>query len=304
MPVTIGQIDNALRVVMPKILETEYGTLDFLNLFVPEDSMRMPGVGTIDYYRATGAGTFRVMADYATTAPKVDVWMTKITYDTEYFNSGFDITLKETDSQAFAASNNQPIVENLVERKTKAIDRAYQELQNRILSDGLKGKRLYGLLTHPDVPRAVMPYRFGLTTTAGDNIGLASYISMLAPDRTLGNERPGTLVLPPAMQNELGQQIVSTGGSTSTMKFIKENNTHIKEVTNSYNLLGKGPNGGDLGLLYSRNEESLISIVPKGLTRGLPQDRGHNTEVLFHCQLGGVHFHRPLSATILEFPAA
>jgi hypothetical protein len=285
MPVTIGQIDNALRVVMPKILETEYGTLDFLNLFVPEDSMRMPGVGTIDYYRATGAGTFRVMADYATTAPKVDVWMTKITYDTEYFNSGFDITLKETDSQAFAASNNQPIVENLVERKTKAIDRAYQELQNRILSDGLKGKRLYGLLTHPDVPRAVMPYRFGLTTTAGDNIGLASYISMLAPDRTLGNERPGTLVLPPAMQNELGQQIVSTGGSTSTMKFIKENNTHIKEVTNSYNLLGKGPNGGDLGLLYSRNEESLISIVPKGLTRGLPQDR-------------------PLSATILEFPAA
>jgi hypothetical protein len=302
--IALGQVDQALQLVMPDLLQTEYGSYDFLEKFVPESPRRAAGAQTVRYYRMTRTGMFRLMANYSTVAPKVNVYMVPITYDAAYYDNGFDITLQERDAQEFAASNNQPLVVDLVREKTTAVTEAWAEHKDKIYAEGQRGKRMYGMLTHPDVPRTTLLTRLGLTATAADNIGTIAYISSLASERTRGRERSSTLILPPKMLADLGQQVVGASGETSTLKFILENNPYIDEIDSSYSLVGRGPNGGDLAICYDRNESKVVGIIPKELTRENPQEHGHNIQTLFHGQCAGVHFLRPMSATIVEFPAA
>lgn len=302
MPITVGQVEDALRQVMPDVIRTEYGSYDFAEKLVPMSPRRSPGVGTMRYYRMSRAGVFRLMADYSTVAPKVNIYMTAVDYDAAYYDIGMDITLKERDAQAFAASNNQPMVVDIVQEKVNAINEAWVELKDKIFATGQKGKRLYGLLTHPDVPRMIMAEKFGLATSVGNNIAMAETIGGAASDRTRGRERSSTLILPPKQLRELGQQLVGTSGSVSTLQWILQNNPSIDEIDMSYSLVGAGPNGGDIAICYDRNPAKVVGIVPKDLTRENPQELGHNIQTLFHGQIAGVHYLRPLSGTIIEFP--
>jgi hypothetical protein len=304
MPITLGQVEDALRQTMPDVISTDYGSYDFAEKFIPMSPRRAAGVQTMRYYRITRTGAFRLMADYSTVAPKVNLYMVPIDYDAAYYDIGMDITLQERDAQSFAASNNQPMVVDIVSQKLQAINEAWVELKDRIFSLGQRGKRLYGILNHPDVPRMVMSTRLALGTLPGDNIAMIEAITGGASDRTRGRERSSTLILPPKMLRELGQQLVGTSGSVSTLKWVLENNPNIDEIDSSYSLVGAGPSGGDLAICYNRDESKVVGVVPKELTREAPQESGHNIQTLFHGQVAGVHFLRPFSATIVEFPAA
>jgi hypothetical protein len=159
--------------------------------------------------------------------------------------------------------------------------------------------------THPDVPRYVAPYRLGLSRTADENLALLAVFAKQIRANTAQKEIPTTLLLPDSMIQELSLQKVGDAGNTSTLQFFLDNNAYITEVDTTPELDTAGPSGTPIAQAYRRDPRKVKTLVPKKKTQiGPIQFVAGEYRVDFDAQLGGVHFRRPYSSLIMEFPAA
>lgn len=305
MPTALGQIEQALTYVSPEIDDTEFEDKDWYNKFVPMDSRRMPGVQQIEYYRITRTGRWTLLGDYANIVESTNVYAQKITYDAATFGQKVEYSRQEKQAIEFAGSNGLQIAIDTIKEKLTANKESWVELVDRILSRGQLGKRTYGMLTHPDVPRYAAPTRITQVSDPDDDVQMLFAMVNSIPNSTKGKERPNTAIFDAVTYQILSQKKYSDDAKVTVMDYFLKNNGMVSSVDMSYDMVGAGPNNGDLALIYNRDPRKVVGIIPEDRTQvGQPQDTDYRTEIYFAGQVAGVHYRRPFSARIIEFPAA
>lgn len=300
----LGIIRDALRYTMQEVVFDDFEPLDFLDKFVPMDNRRMPGVREIEYWRATRTGVYTRLGENANDVGTSDVHLRPVTYEAESFGAKIRYSSQEIDKIRFAQSNSQSrIAIDIAQEKLRADEQAWRELLNRVFANGVQGKRAFGLLNHPDVPRRIAPYAIGASQTPENNTAFLFSCVNAVGQISRGVHKPRQLILPETRFNELKQQRYSDDGSMTSLGYFLENNGPVEAIEGSYNLEGIGPNGGDLAILYTRSPDNLVGVVPKDRTQfGPVQYSNFEVQTFFDGAVSGVHWKKPLSGMIIELP--
>lgn len=298
---TVGMIQNALRYLIPQLERTEYPAYKFYEQFIPIDPRQMPGVETITYQRITHYGIWVPLASNSNTVEKSDFTLEPVTYNTEYFQASFSYSQVELDRVAFANANQaNGIILNLTEEKYNAVLESYKQLVDDIFLNGRPNNNMFGILTHPDVPRQVAAAPISFNASPDGNLAILNRAVTSIVTNSKEVETPDTLILPTSRFNILTQQRIGGDSDTTVLEHFLRTSPYIRSIDSSPRLEDNGFNGTSSMITYRRDKSKLCGIIPKPLTALPPQPVGQGFDVYCHAQMGGVHIKRPASVLITE----
>lgn len=310
---TIGVISGALESISPVLDVTEFPEYQFANgsSLIPSGGTPgggvMPGVDTITYYRMTHIGVWEAISAYQTAIAKSDIRMEiPVTYGTEYYGTHIEYSSQELDRISAANElNRMPFSISLVKEKMAAVNEGYLQLQNRINSFGNTKKNIFGLLNHPDIPRMVAPRTISWANTPQENIQVLDMGVNQILKMTKKVEKPDTLLMDQDSLRILMMQTMNNNTTTAVLTHWLNTNGHVKDIETTPQNETAGSLGQPAWLYYTRSPRKIIPVMPKPMTQiGPPQPEKFAWKVYFDAQVGGVHYRRPFSALLLEFPVA
>jgi hypothetical protein len=211
----IGLIQQALTYYDPSLDRTEFSEYKYAQdgVFLTRSaSGNVPGIDAITRQRATAIGQWKLASDYVTNLEAIDFTLTSVTYGAKYFQAKTRWSSQELDRMNAARTiGNSGVLVDIINEKMMAVDETYMQLVNRINALGLPALNIYGLHTHPDIPRLTSPYPLGLAQSASNNLAVLALFSATIRRNTSQKESPDTLLLPSDVISDLSLQVVSTG---------------------------------------------------------------------------------------------
>lgn len=299
-----GLLAQALTYYDPNLLREEYTQFKYAdpNLLIPENPMQQPGLDTIEKQWIRRVGAWKMVGAASKNYEPIDIDMRSVRYGTKYFGAFIHYSSQDLDRMAAARSLNQVgVIVDLVREKMRAVTEAFDQLKNEMNSLGLPALGLYGIHTHPNIPRKNAAYQMGLNKTAEQNIAIlndiTNTIQRLSNQATFAN----TMIMPNGLLNDLSIQLIGTSGTKSVIQWWLENNRFIKNIEFTKEVDTAGTGGTSIIHAYRREPGRLESMIPKRMTQlAPPQFNAGRWEVHFDAQVAGVHVNRPLDHLILE----
>lgn len=298
----LGQIEQALNYISPKLITTDYGPNKFAipDGIIPwQETTDMIGVNTITRYRITHVGAWQLTSEGRTNRPKADYYLTPVQYKSHYFDDSFSYSSQDLDAQAFASQNYPRMVFDTALLKRQSLELGYIQMINRCFSVGIPEIGIFGLLNHPDCHRIEAPYPISRSATPDQNNFLLNLGAQTIETATNYEYTPNTLLIPKSRERILKNQLFGTSGDVSVLKFyLRENEKMSIEVAPE--LETAGPGGTPMAVFYERSPEVLEGIVPKPMTQvGGPVQKGTQWEVNFDAAVSGVHISKPNRVLIM-----
>jgi hypothetical protein len=300
-----GMPKGSAQYLSPEIQRQEFPEYFFADRGIPADPLKAAGAQEITYQRVTYIGQMRSSRSYGNNgAGKVDASFIPVTYGNKRFSGFFEVTDEEIDRLEYMQKVYDTLGQiNLIQEKRNAGMMAWMQTQNSMFGAGDPLKGCYGMFTHPDVPRIQLGVTLGNGRTADENLATLTLMERSIDKRTNGVERPTTLLLATTAFHDLKNQYF-TATNESVLKRFYDNSPSVKEIERVPELNGAGPNGEDLAIMYTRNPNKVVRVIPKDITFKAPIQSDEGYRVNFHGEISGVHFKRPYSAVVLEYPAA
>lgn len=297
----LGILKEQLTYYDPRVAEDEFQDYDYADPagLVPHNPAEMPGLEIIKKRFMTRIGQWQLMGDRATTLDPIDVTQRDVTYGSKTFGAKIEYTPQELRKITFAQANgNYAPVADLISQKMSAVQETYKKLINEVNSLGFPALGVYGLHTHPNLPRAVSPYLLGSARTADENIAVLTLMVnlILENSRQVRAAAPDTLVMPIGLAQELSLQTRSTSSDISTLQFFLKNNKYIKGIEST-------PECTTFIHAYKRDASRLEAMIPMRMKQEMPITADAASGVYttrFACEVSGVHVTRPYDHLILE----
>lgn len=299
----LGLVNASLQYVMPEIDRKAYPEKRFTDRFVPLNPLQAPGVQDLVRQRVSYAGAWELSADYATNIPMVDAYFSTVTYIAKYWRAGIRYSQQELDRLAMANRNNSFNVD-ITREKLMALEESYAQLRNRLFALGEASIGTFGLLNHPDVPRLTSADRLGFGLSPEANLALLNEGERSVAIRTNAVETVDTLILPIDTYYELNQQRFTNSTDMTVLQHFLNTSPTITNIDWAPENTGAGTGGTDVALFYRRDQSRVEGLTPKNYTLGEPQMVDDQVKMFAHAQISGVHYRRPFSAVLLEFPGA
>ncbi|MGC8710963.1 MAG: major capsid family protein [Leptodesmis sp.] len=300
---SVGVINEALRYVIPELDRTEFEEYKYAdpNRLLPRNPLVAPGVDTLVRQRVTAIGQWKLAADYATNVESIDYAIDRVTYTAKYFRAHIEYSQEELDRMQFTQQYVPNAAVNITQEKMLAVAETYQQLLNRMFSVGLPQIGIFGLHTHPDVPRMTAPHTLSSTNTAAQNLAVLKLFNQVIRANTAQREYADTLLLPDSVIFDLSMQVVSSAGTTSVLQYFLDNDPYIEYIETTPELDTAGPGGTRIAQAYRRDPNKVDTMVAKPMTQlGPVQFVAGKYRVDFDAQVSGVHFRRPYSSLIME----
>lgn len=285
--------------------DVQYPELTALNLF-PISSEADAGAETVTYYTYDKTGLAKVIDNYSTDLPRVDVTGKPSIARVKSLGDSYGYSAQEMRASRLAGKS-------LDSRKAEAARYQIDNLNNRIAWAGDEATGLMGVLSEgQNVPL----YAIG----AGSESGKTSWLEKTADEiladvngmqkqvakATKNVERPDTLCLP----SDVFMHISTTRLPDSTMTirtFILENAPYIKNIVSAAELdadsVGTNPyaaedGGQGVAFLFKNDIKKMSLENPMAFYQYPVQPKGLEVEVPCEARTAGVIFYYPLSALI------
>jgi hypothetical protein len=299
----VGVINEALRYVIPELDRTEFEEYKYADpdRLLPRNPLTAPGVDTLVRQRVTAIGQWKLAADYATNVESIDFAIDRVTYTAKYFRAHIEYSQEELDRMQFVQQYMPNAAINITQEKMLAVQETYMQLLNKMFSAGLPSVGIFGLHSHPDIPRLTAPNTLSSTNTAAQNLAVLKLFNQTIRANTAQREYADTLLLPDAVIFDLSMQVVSTAGNVSVLQYFLDNDPYIQYIETAPELDTAGPGGTRIAQAYKRDPNKVDTMIAKPMTQiGGVQFIAGNYRVDFDAQVSGVHFRRPYSSLIME----
>lgn len=268
-------------------------------LLFPVDFSSNAGAETITYEQHDQVGIAKIISNYADDLPRADVKGKEFTSRVRTIASSYGYNYDEIQAAKMAG---RP----LKERKANAAKRANMVLENKIAFFGDATHNIQGFLDNPNLPEV---------TLAADGAGSATtFVSKTAiqiirdvtslftavHDNSKGIEVASTLMLPVNQLNLMANKIIDNANGMSVMKWIMENNPHIKDMIWVNEMKGSGAGGTDKMVAYRRDPDALTMEIPSEFKQLPVQEKNLEFKVPVHQRFGGVLVYYPLSVAFAD----
>jgi len=274
---------------------------------IPVSTDAGPGAETITYFQYDSVGVAKIISNYGTDTPRIDLVGKKFTSDIKGVADSYGYSIQDVRAARMAG---KPLEQRKANAARKAID---QEI-NRIAYFGDAANGLNGLFTHPNVTAYVLPTDGVLNGAVAGTAAATKFVNK-TPDQVLrdlngmvdgivsltkGVETPNTMLITHKTNGDLTSRPRATTSDTTILAFFLANNPYIKNVEVVPEAQGAGTGGTDLIVMYNKNPDKLTLEIPQMFEQFPPQLEGLETVVICHARCGGVIIYYPLSVIKAE----
>lgn len=302
---TIGAtafFNRELESVKARTYDTKFPELSAANGEIFDiDTSAGPGAEVISYKQFTETGIAKIIANYADDLPLVNIAGKEFFQKVKGIGTAYAWTLQEIRAAVMAGRS-------LADRLARTARRANDTLVNRIAYLGDAESGLYGILSHPNIPRHELE-------DDGDASGTSFASKVDTPDKILrdlnemesvivdttnGVERPDTLLMPVAQYQLIATTPRADNSDTTILEFFLKAAIGIKKVIPVHELKGAGEGGTDVMVAYKKSPEHITLEIPQPFEQLPVQEDNLSFKVPCHSRCAGLIVHYPLSALIAE----
>lgn len=282
-----------LDFVRARIYEKKYPSMKG-SLLVPVRSDTPDWAETITTRMYDQVGMAKIISNYADDLPRQDVRAVESSTRVRDVGAAYGYSINDIRASRAAGTG-------LPQQRATVARRSVEEKLNRIVLRGDPDYRLFGLLTHPNLPQVVLPNgNWSAAGTTGDQIlEDLDYLWQALQDQSLGMHTPNTLAMSPsAHAAATNKRLADSNGAVAMQWFLaKHPGLTVLEV---YEAKNAGPTNKDIILLYERSEENLGHDLVSPFEQLPVQAR--NLEFVVNClaRTGGVQIEYPLAFAMAE----
>lgn len=279
-----------------------YPEFNALKLF-PVTSEVDIGAESITFYSYDKTGMAKIIQNYATDLPRVDLKGKPTTVPVKSIGASYGYSVQEMRASRMAGKS-------LDIRKGDAAKYVIDRAINQIAWAGDEETGLIGVLSPTnDIPLFTLPTNAAGTSTKFvdktpqeclDNVkAILSYVDVL----TKGVETPDTLALPADSYNYLAHTPRSDQSDYSILKWILENMTELKSIVKVPELNADSYitpySGFGVGFLYKKDEMKFSIENPLPFYQHPIQPKGLEFEVPCEARTAGAIIYYPLAQLII-----
>lgn len=283
---------NELEHVKAKTYDVVYPELK-ARMVIPVSFEAHPGAETISYQQFDAVGVAKIIANYATDLPRVDLLGKKFTANVRSLGDSYGYSVQDIRAARMAGKS-------LETRKANAAKRAIMALEDLIAAQGDSDHGLVGFVNHPNITDVAIP---------ADGTGSSALWSAKTPDlilrdvnllvsevhdATQGAESPNTLILPHKQYTDIKTRRL-TDTSMTIHDFLLNSSEYITEIMPWHRLKAAGAGSTDQMMVYDKNPDKITMEVPQDFEQFPVQERGLEYVVPCHARFGGVILYYPLS---------
>lgn len=279
-----------LKYVQARVFEVQHKTLKALQILTVNNDAPT-GSETIEYRYFDGVGVAKIVADYATDFPRVDVYGKAKTAKVRSVGDSYGYSIKEIRRAQMTGTR-------LEQRRAMYARRAIDEILDSIAWKGDDEYGLQGLINYPGiteytVANGVSGSKTWSSKTAREKIKDVTGLLSSVVELTNGKAFCDTLILPISQFNLIAYEPLGDEGSKTTLQFIKENFPNLTLVDWVAELKGAGEGGTDRMMAFNRSADKVDFQMPQLFEQFPPQQKGLEFVVLCHAETAG---------TIVYFP--
>jgi len=274
---------------------------------IPFSSEAGSGAETITYQQYEEVGQAKIISNYATDLPRVDLKGKEFPAKVKSIGASYGYSIQDIRAARMAGKS-------LEQRKANAVRKANDTEVNRIAYFGDEEHGLIGLLTHPNIPKYVLPADGtlnGVVAGTADSIKfvnktpaqvLRDLNGMVAKqlELTQNVERPDTLLLDHETNSDIGTRARSDNSDTTILEFFLKKNPWIKNVEVIPELKGAGTGGTNIVMMYRKSKEKLTLELPQPFEQFPPQAQNLEFVIPCHSRCAGVIIYYPYSIIMAE----
>lgn len=284
-----------LDAVKAKAYDKQYPELSALTFF-PKTSEAPEGAETVTFYGYDITGMAKIINNYATDLPRVDVHGEAQTAFVKSAGASYGFNVQEMRA---AKMTGKP----LDARKGAAARRAVDQIINKIAFAGDKEHGLVGIFSEGNnIPVYTLKNVDGHTEwsykTADQILDDINGMQKFVDKVTMSVERPDTLALPSYIFMDLATRRLPDTGTT-ILSFIKEHAPYIKNFESMAELqdtaVGVNTSGKNVAFLYTKNPEKFSLEIPMPFMQYPVQVKNLETEVPCEARTAGLMIYYPLS---------
>jgi hypothetical protein len=261
---------------------------------VPVSTEAGPAATLITFRRYTGVGFAKIISNYATDFPRVDVFGEEDSVKVHSIGDSYGYNIMEIREAAMTPGKNLEL------RRATTARRAHDEKINDLALNGDAEYKIMGILKYPGLTEATLP---------ADGTGGSTHWKDKSEDQilrdiniltdavilpTYGREVPDTLLLPMSVYNHLANKRLGDN-QTTLLKYIMDNNPVIKKIDWLNELSGVGEGGLDRALIGKFDAEHITLELPQPFEQFDPIQHGMEYTIPCHSRCAGVIVYFPLA---------
>lgn len=284
--------DRELVSIKSKTYDAKLAELKGLSL-IPISTDAGSGANEIVYRRYRGVGFAKIIADYAKDFPRVDVFGEEASVKVKGIGDSYGYSIPEIRASQRAGKN-------LDTRRATTARRAHNEMMNKMAlkSDPVNGTN--GLIDYAGISEVTLQAdgTGSSKTWASKDVDKilrdinAMVDAVMVP--TSGREIPDTLLLPLSQYNDLANRRLPNTDKT-LIRYILDNNPHIKRIEWLTELKGAGASGTDRAMVGKFDEDHITLEIPQPFEQFDAQQEGMEFTIPCHSECAGTIIYYPLA---------
>lgn len=260
---------------------------------IPISAEADTGAETIKYRSYDMVGAAKIIADYSSDFPRVDVLGEELSVNVKSLGDSYGYTIQEIRRSRMANKS-------LETRRAIAAKRAIDELQNTIALQGDATANLKGLINIPNMSEYSTPNGAGgdtewATKTPTEIMADIKGIFTTVINATNGIEVPDTFLMPLANYNILAFTDYGDSRDKTLLQKVRETFPQLTTIDWLTELATAGDGGSARMMMYVNDAEHLTLEIPQAFEQFPYQQVGQEYKVDCHQRTAGVICYYPLS---------
>jgi hypothetical protein len=283
-----------LEHIMSKTFDVKYAVLKAMTL-VPITTEVGPAATEITYRSWDKVGMAKMIADYATDFPSVDVFATEQTIKVKGMGASYRYSIEEIRRAQMAGV---PLESKRASMAREAIERKH----NEIILNGDTATGLRGFLNTSGYTQYVVPNGAGGTQpwtnkTSDEILADLNGITNCIVTATAGVEQPDTLLLPLSRYQLVSQKRLSNESEETVLSYFLRVNPYIKRVEWLNELETAGAGSTKMMMAYKNDSDHLVYHMPLPFEQYEADKKGMEYQIPCYSKTAGVVVYYPASCS-------
>lgn len=266
---------------------------------LPVESDAPAGAEFIEYRSFDAVGVAKIVSDYSTDFPKVDVYAEAKQVKVKSLGDSYGYSIQEIRRASMVPGTKLDV------RRAQAARRAIDELQDRIAWFGDTASGLQGFINHPNMSEYVaangaLGFKDWARKTPDEILKDVTGILTAPSVATNGKEVIDTLILPLELYNILAFTPLGDNKDKTLLTFIRQNHPQLTKVDWVQELVGAGAGGSDRVIGYTRSVDKVALQIPQAFEQMPYQLVNMEYKINCHQRTAGVILYYPQSAVFVD----
>jgi hypothetical protein len=264
----------------------------------PVDSSAGPAATEITWRQFTRVGLAKMVSDYASDFPRVDVYGTENTIVPHDIGAAYGYSIQEIRRAQMAGFP-------LETRRAEAARRAIEDKINTIAFSGDSATNLKGFIGYTGITAFTLASGTGgytwATKTSDEILTDMNGLVNAVVNGTNGVEQPDTMLLPLTQYNNIATKRLGTNSDTTVLEYFLKTNQYIKKVLWLTELAtGNVAGTGTRAMVFKNDAEHVQLLLPVPFEQFDYDKEGMAYTIPCLARIAGIVIYYPASVAYLD----